>query len=420
MRIGPDVSPAWDVDGARAIPGLEAALPSLRGALRSTLDRLWMHRRLWLNDPDCLMARRRDTQLRDEEVRTLAAAIAVSGGVSVFSDDVPRLSADDRGSIRETLELAREVDGAAPVGVARQLTTLSEQSPGVIRASRGSATLLAFANLGDEPVKRELSYDSLGLTSQQATPDALLSTRGCVPGDGAFSLDLAAHETALVRVRQGRELAVFCDFDGTFAIQDVGATLAKQYASDRRPALWKLYERGELTAWEYNMELLDGLEVPEKALSDFLETIELDPGARNLLAWCEEREVPFRILSDGFDYNLERLQELNAIRFEYTANRLRYEGDLWRIGSAAPNPDCFCGTGACKRGWIESYRQSHPGSYCVHVGNGFVSDLCGALEADLAFAKDSLAPALEERGVAFESFETLNDVVSALDRLGWE
>ena len=53
----------------------------------------------------------------------------------------------------------------------------------------------------------------------------------------------------------------------------------------------------------------------------------------------------------------------------------------------------------------------------VHIGNGRVSDLCGARAADVVFAKDSLAEELAKQGVAFEAFETLHDVVSGLARL---
>ena len=62
MRIGPDVAPAWAPDRASAIPGLEPTAPATRNAVRNVLSRAWMHRRLWLNDPDCLMARTRETE----------------------------------------------------------------------------------------------------------------------------------------------------------------------------------------------------------------------------------------------------------------------------------------------------------------------------------------------------------------------
>jgi 2-hydroxy-3-keto-5-methylthiopentenyl-1-phosphate phosphatase len=130
--------------------------------------------------------------------------------------------------------------------------------------------------------------------------------------------------------------------------------------------------------------------------------------------WCEAEGVPFRILSDGFDWNLERLQAIKHVQFEYNANHLEFEGDTWRLASGGPNEACGCGTGSCKRGLISRYRTENPDAFCVHIGNGRVSDLCGALEADLAFAKDTLAPALEELGEDFVRFDTLHDVLDVL------
>lgn len=220
---------------------------------------------------------------------------------------------------------------------------------------------------------------------------------------------------AHARAQATPPLAVFCDFDGTFAIQDVGASLARRYAGARRPALWARLERGELNPWDYNMALLDGLQLPEADLDAFLKSVDLDPGARALLAWCETHGAPFRILSDGFDRNLDRLQDLQGVRFEYDANRLRYAGDCWQIEAGAPDAACSCGTGVCKRARIEAYRAGRPGVPAVHIGNGRVSDLCGALCADMVFAKDSLAEALDAREVPYHAFASLHDVVDVLE-----
>jgi 2-hydroxy-3-keto-5-methylthiopentenyl-1-phosphate phosphatase len=212
-----------------------------------------------------------------------------------------------------------------------------------------------------------------------------------------------------------RKLAVFCDFDGTFSVQDVGSTLARQRLAERRRQLWARFEQGEFTAWSYVVELFDGFELPQAELHRFLETITLDPGARGLVAWCADSGIPFQVLSDGFDWNLDRLQEIHDLRFAYRANHLEYEGDTWHVAPGAPNPACSCGTGTCKRGLIAAHRRATPGAFCVHIGNGRVSDQCGALEADLVFAKDTLVDALRERGKAFIPFATLDDVREALD-----
>lgn len=424
MRIGPDVAPWWGVDPAAAIPGLAETQPSTRNGVRNVLARCFLHRRLWLNDPDCLMSRTDQTRLTRDEARSLAAVTAVTGGMVLFSDDVPKLAPESVELVARTIALAREVDAAgAPggsheAGGARALGLLAEGMPTGAMARSHAGALVGLLNGAEEP--RELAFDPAGLlpSGELLAPEAELGTAGPRTAGGAvLSVALGPHASSLFRLRAAPPLAVFCDFDGTFAVQDVGSTLARRYAGARRPALWARLQRGELTAWEYNLELLDRLPVPEDELEAFLRTVELDPGARRLMAFCEARGIPFRILSDGFDLNLERLQEIHAVRFAYDANRLRYEAGRWRIEAVQPDPSCHCGTGNCKARRIRVYREENPGVRVVHIGNGRVSDLCGAEAADLAFAKGSLAEALAERGRSFEPFETLLDVVARLEAL---
>jgi alpha-galactosidase len=101
MRVGPDVKAVW-TDGTR---------PSVRHAMRMSLQRNWMHRRWWLNDPDCLVLRDTETELSEAEVRFLATAVALSGGLAVTSDNLPALSAERR-QLTNTL--------IPPAGVAAQ------------------------------------------------------------------------------------------------------------------------------------------------------------------------------------------------------------------------------------------------------------------------------------------------------------
>jgi alpha-galactosidase len=429
MRIGPDVAPSWLPERRLRTQGLEPAMPSLRNALRNILHRSWMHRRLWINDPDCLMARTSETELSPDEVRSLAAAIAASGGLVAISDDVPQLAEESRALIRDTAALAREVDAVGPRGACRALGLLAAGGPRALAACCGTDAVLAVFNTGDATSRVRIELADIGLGRPETAPQPLLGGRVCLEplptaggtdagaGVAAFEAELQLHQAALSYLRDVRKLAVFCDFDGTFSRQDVGASLVIQHRLDRHADNWARYRSGEITAWEYNCAVIDGLELPREELDVFLESVEIDPGGGALVAWCEEREVPFRILSDGFDYNLERLQQIHGVRFDYASNRLRYEGDTWCIAPGHPNPDCRCGTGSCKRGLIFAYRSANPGAFCVHIGNGYVSDLCGAQAADLTFAKDSLASALDQRGEAYLSFETLHDVRAVLSQL---
>lgn len=412
MRIGPDTAPHWNIVGI-GIPGIEAVLPSGRNALRNTLSRAWMHRRLWQNDPDCLMARSQESSLTRAEVRALAASIAVTGGMTIFSDDVPALRSEERAIVRETVALAREVDETTQRGSARAAGLLDAEIATGAVARAGTDWLVALFNDGDAARRVTLDFAAHGVTGEK--PEALLGSPIAQLEGGRIAALLEPHGGALYRLRGRPRLAVFCDFDGTFAVQDVGATIARRWASERRAALWPRLERGELDAWSYNMELLEGLALPEAELEAFLrDEIELDPGARALVEWCERSDVPFRVLSDGFDRNLDRLQQLHGLRFAYDGNRLRYEDGRWRLAPGSPDAACGCGTGVCKRARIDAFRAHHPGVPVVHIGNGRVSDLCAAEASDIVFAKDTLADELTARGIAFEPFETLHDVVAKL------
>lgn len=99
MRIGPDVAPFWRSRARDLRSGLRSA-PAAENSIRNILARAALHRRLWLNDPDCLLARDRDTKLGEREVRTLAGAIGVSGGLVVDSDDLCALGPERRALIR--------------------------------------------------------------------------------------------------------------------------------------------------------------------------------------------------------------------------------------------------------------------------------------------------------------------------------
>ena len=116
MRIGPDVAPFWDPpptvwEGS----GYRDVAPSTSNALRNTIARQFMHRRLWINDPDCLMLRTTETALTPAQVEKWAIAVGRSGGMALVSDDLSLLDASSRSLLETVLELGRAADAAAAV-----------------------------------------------------------------------------------------------------------------------------------------------------------------------------------------------------------------------------------------------------------------------------------------------------------------
>lgn len=113
-RIGPDVAPSWEREEWEVpLAGYTDVQPATKHAWRDTLARSFMHRRLWLNDPDCLMLRQSETALSPEAMRTWAHAVAVSGGMALVSDDLTLLDGHARALLDEVIELGRLSDAEA-------------------------------------------------------------------------------------------------------------------------------------------------------------------------------------------------------------------------------------------------------------------------------------------------------------------
>jgi alpha-galactosidase len=108
MRIGPDVAPWWEPRDH--FPGYAAVAPSTANALAATRARQFMHRRLWLNDPDCVMLRTTDTNMTPEQVQEWALAVGDSGGMVIVSDDLSLLDADAHALLDDVIARGHEVD----------------------------------------------------------------------------------------------------------------------------------------------------------------------------------------------------------------------------------------------------------------------------------------------------------------------
>lgn len=130
MRIGPDVAPWWHAPAdARRAAGHEAGEPSVVNAWRNTLSRSFLHRRLWINDPDCLMLRTDQTLLDAEQVRAWALAVGVSGGMALVSDDLALLGPEARALLDEVVAVGRESDEQALAGRSPRCLDLLEADP---------------------------------------------------------------------------------------------------------------------------------------------------------------------------------------------------------------------------------------------------------------------------------------------------
>jgi alpha-galactosidase len=88
VRVSADTAPFWVNRDPR--PGMELTAPAAISAVVVSALRSPMHRRLWANDPDCLLLRPTDTKLTPQERRRQLDLVVGTGGFALLSDDLAR------------------------------------------------------------------------------------------------------------------------------------------------------------------------------------------------------------------------------------------------------------------------------------------------------------------------------------------
>jgi alpha-galactosidase len=188
MRIGPDVAPYWGA-GTGHIGAAGTAI-----AIDAILARSFMHRRLWLNDPDCLMLRAKQTQLTDEERGALARSIAVSGGMLLISDDMSLLGGESARLFQAVARIGAEVDancGDEPPMLS-DLMALPELRRLSAKGADGAIHLLF--NTADDPVRVQLA-DALPASAGMRAVDVTGET------DAPAAIDMPPHCARVIRSR---------------------------------------------------------------------------------------------------------------------------------------------------------------------------------------------------------------------------
>ena len=104
MRIGPDVDATWS--------GIQP--PARAAGLRS-----FYHRSTWLNDPDCLVVR---PPLSRAAAEVWASVVAITGGLTLLADNLPKLPPDRLPLLQRTLPVAPVTGRVIETGVAERDT----------------------------------------------------------------------------------------------------------------------------------------------------------------------------------------------------------------------------------------------------------------------------------------------------------
>jgi 2-hydroxy-3-keto-5-methylthiopentenyl-1-phosphate phosphatase len=205
---------------------------------------------------------------------------------------------------------------------------------------------------------------------------------------------------------------VFCDFDGTISIQDIGNVLFRTYAGEQALSMVQSYLRGEITApGYYRAQCAAVKSLTREELLSLVNQCEIDPWFRDFTTFCREQEIPVTVLGDGFDAYVEPFLRKHGVgHLSVLANHLEFEkrdGETIIVPSF-PYSDAECPRCAnCKRNHMVN--RSADEDVLVYIGNGY-SDYCPVRYADVVFAKGQLIAFCQQNNITYHAFTTFADV----------
>ena len=211
---------------------------------------------------------------------------------------------------------------------------------------------------------------------------------------------------------------IFLDFDGTITLKDVGEGIFRHFLDDQiadRIVQDLLNDRiSSRYCWE---KLCDAVpQIEKKALDDFIILQEIEPTLHRFLEFCSENNLDVFVLSDGFDYYIEKILAREKLsHLKVYSNKLILT-DNGKLLPSFPfyNYDCRS-TANCKRNHI--IENSGDEDYTVFIGDGN-SDKDPIQYVDFIFAKKNLLKYCEANRITYFPFKSFDDVIDRLTELG--
>ncbi len=216
-------------------------------------------------------------------------------------------------------------------------------------------------------------------------------------------------------------LKIFIDFDGTISRNDVSDEMFRELGGERCEVLIQEYLDGKISARKCYLgecEAAGGVRL--EMLEKIIDRQEIDQTFKDFVQFCQDRGIELFVLSDGFDYYIERiLKQYGLEQVKFLANHLEFrhvEGTrLLSLSPFFPYIDSECPHCAnCKRNHLLTL--SGDDDIIIYIGDGY-SDICPARYADIVFAKKDLVKYCQGENISYYEFQTFKDVVERLEKI---
>ncbi len=213
-----------------------------------------------------------------------------------------------------------------------------------------------------------------------------------------------------------KEFKIFIDFDGTITTTDVGENIFLKFGNESK--VKKIIEdllTEKISSKECWISLCESVhQINKNELDSFIDEIKIDPGFKDFISFCKKNELVHFILSDGFDYYIERiLKRENLDDIKYYSNKLQIINN--KLIPSFPHHDIdFPSSANCKRNHI--INNSGDEEFTVFIGDGN-SDKYTVHYCDFIFAKEDLLKYCEKERISYFPFKNFIDVQHIMTKL---
>jgi 2-hydroxy-3-keto-5-methylthiopentenyl-1-phosphate phosphatase len=210
---------------------------------------------------------------------------------------------------------------------------------------------------------------------------------------------------------------MFCDFDGTITQVDVTDEILTQLANPSWREIEQEWACGSIGSRECLERQLALVDASAEELDALIDAIPVDPGFSRFLQSTERTNLPFYVVSDGFDYVVRRVLKRAGVNGQLRngthlfASSLDVEGRRMKVSFPHTAKGCAHGCATCK---AEVMRRLSQGRKPVIFAGDGLSDRFAVEEADIVFAKRQLLVYCRKQRIACRPFETFDDIQASL------
>lgn len=225
-------------------------------------------------------------------------------------------------------------------------------------------------------------------------------------------------QTSLSGVRPAP--VIFSDFDGTISLVDVTDVILERFADSAWRRVEEEWTRGSIGSEQCLRQQMGLVKATAEQLDALIDAVPIDPDFPSFYRLTRKLNLPFYIVSDGFDYPIRRVMKRAGMQGELRngerlfSSALRFEDGKLRASFPHSGTPCAHGCATCKPVVIE--RVGAGRRPVVFIGDG-LSDRWAVEQADIVFAKGELLDYCRAKELAYNSFQTFGDIEAGLARL---